>query len=99
MAVLALLQYLANGAIRYEREIGEWENFLAKDNNWFLSQSHFQRPVLAVRRASTGPRAQQGKKPGVVCAYTGADHTGGPGNRGIPVGAGQSFRNVPLGPE
>lgn len=64
-----------------------------------MSCSHFRRPLSVVRRASTGPRAQQGIKPGVVCAHTGADHTGVSGNRGIPAGAGQSVRNVPVSPE
>lgn len=67
--------------------LGNERIFLADDNNWLMSQSHFRRPVLVVRGASTGPRAQQGKEPGVVCAHTGADHAGVPGNRGIPAGA------------
>ena len=46
MAALALLEDLANGAIRRERVFREREDLLANDDNWLMSRFRLPRPVL-----------------------------------------------------
>lgn len=45
-------------------------------------------PTGTLRRAAASLGVQHREEPCTVCAHTGADHTGVPGHRGIPEGAG-----------
>ena len=84
MAALALLENIANGAIRRERVFRDREDLLAHDDNWLISRFEGN-PPGTVRRAQFHP--------------TGDVHTGDPSNWGIPRGAGQPIGTVPVDPE
>ncbi|KAK0146340.1 hypothetical protein N1851_014363 [Merluccius polli] len=46
MAVLALLEDIANGRIRNERVFRDYYDFLAHDDDWLISRFRFPRAVL-----------------------------------------------------
>lgn len=46
MAALAVLEDIVNGAIRRQRGFRDREDFLAHQDNWFISRFRFQRAIL-----------------------------------------------------
>ena len=100
MAALALLEDLANGAIRRERLFRERDDLLVNDDNWLISRFRFPRPVLlelcaelrlALERNTA--RSQGLSVPTQVLTTLGFLATG------IPAGAGRPVRSVPVNPE
>ncbi|XP_059915793.1 putative nuclease HARBI1 isoform X3 [Gadus macrocephalus] len=59
MAVLALLEDIANGHIRRERIFREREDLLANDDDWLMSRFRFPRPVLLELCAELRPALER----------------------------------------
>ncbi|KAK0144348.1 putative nuclease HARBI1 [Merluccius polli] len=55
MAVLALLEDIANGRIRNERVFRDYYDFLAHDDDWLISRFRFPRAVLLEICTELGP--------------------------------------------
>ena len=65
MAALALLEDLANGAIRRERVFRKREDLLANDDNWLISRLNVRqsmRELLALRNLLKNSATQRSSK-------------------------------------
>ena len=68
MAALAVLEDIANGAIRRERVFRDGEDLLAHDGNWLISRFEGN-PPGTVHRAAAGVGAQHSEMPRAACAH------------------------------
>ncbi|XP_062373197.1 putative nuclease HARBI1 [Sardina pilchardus] len=59
MAVLALLEDVANGRIRRERVYHDYHDFLAHDDDWLISRFRLPRAILLELCAELGPRLER----------------------------------------
>ena len=74
MAVLAVLEDIANGAIGRKRVFRDRDDLLAHEGNWLISRFEGN-PHGTVRRAAAGVGAQHREEPCPACA-TGDVQTG-----------------------
>ena len=81
MAVLALLEDIANGRIRNERVFRDYYDFLAHDDDWLISRFRFP-------RVGPGFEEADDEESRIASSNTSPDYAWFSSNRIIPEGIG-----------